>query len=507
MISTSKYPFIRCLNPQKIYNKYLDKTIVAPCGKCEACLLQRSAMSTLKCRLESEFYKYCYFITLTYNEDNIPLFHFFPKQRVADGITLYEAVDTSLDTHYNGYVLGEIEARDLDVLNLQAKSKHSGDIAYLRQRDVQLFMKRLRKYIKYEKVRYYCAGEYGPIHYRPHWHLLLWFNDEKTAQNLREVVSKAWRLGFIHVGKSSGAKAASYVAGYVNSRCSVPSLFDLPETKSKSTHSTRLGEKIVQDSIEEVYEQEFRDFVKRSWSFSNGTKEFGLWRSLKARFFPKCVGFTLSDSSELYESYTIVTRLRYVFELQKPYEIAIHITNRLYDETETLPYDDNRLSYLVDYYLSWISDKTDHIRGRISYNKSYWDKLLLRIYRILSVSSYFVDEICHGDSNMFRKRINDIIGFYSKEELFNIGRQIESKESILTSKYPQDEKWLYLDDLSQSDLECILHSYAGSNFNIACQHNWQNAVKHKKQNDMIDMFHPDNLRYNSLDDNINIYNY
>jgi hypothetical protein len=40
-------------------------------------------------------------------------------------------------------------------------------------RDLQLFMKRLRKAREPEKVRFFAGGEYGEINARPHYHLLL----------------------------------------------------------------------------------------------------------------------------------------------------------------------------------------------------------------------------------------------------------------------------------------------------------------------------------------------
>lgn len=500
MIKVNQYPFIRCLNPQRIYNKYLDKEIVAPCGKCEACLLQKSAMHTLKCRLESEFCNYCYFITLTYDESNIPLFRFIPvdKDETDCPEQLYVAIDVSDDSRYNGRELGRVYAKDLDIWSIQNRNCRGEDIAYLRQIDVQLFLKRLRKRITNEKIRYYCVGEYGPMHLRPHWHLLLWFNQEETAQNLRNYVSEAWRLGFIHVGKASAGRAASYVAGYVNSRLDIPPVLNLPETKSKCTHSTKLGEAFIQDSVEEIHAQEYRDFVKRSYSFYNGTTDFSLWRSLKTRYFPKCVGFTISDSSELYETYTVVPRLREILGIEKPYSLAEAMTYLIREQTESFCFE--RRNPNLQYYIDYIMYKVDHIDYHISMKPDYWSKLFQRIYRIMYISAYFVDVICEGNPNLYRQKINAIIDFYSKEELFNIADQVQRANNILNSKYPEDVKFLYLDDLDESDLECILHSFAGENFNIACQHNWQNSVKHKKQNDTIDMFNPDNLRYNDIDE-------
>ena len=64
----------------------------------------------------------------------------------------------------------------------------------LNYKDVQLFMKRLRK-CQDEKIRYFIVGEYGSKTGRPHYHALL-FN----INNIDDV-QKCWTHGFIHVGK------------------------------------------------------------------------------------------------------------------------------------------------------------------------------------------------------------------------------------------------------------------------------------------------------------------
>ena len=61
-------------------------------------------------------------------------------------------------------------------------------------RDIQLFMKRLRK-CQIEKIRYFIVGEYGSKTGRPHYHALL-FN----IKNIDDV-QKCWTLGFTHIGK------------------------------------------------------------------------------------------------------------------------------------------------------------------------------------------------------------------------------------------------------------------------------------------------------------------
>ena len=52
--------------------------------------------------------------------------------------------------------------------------------AVLHYRDVQLFLKKLRK--AGYKVRYICAGEYGSLRGRAHWHVVLFFRGKKLPR-------------------------------------------------------------------------------------------------------------------------------------------------------------------------------------------------------------------------------------------------------------------------------------------------------------------------------------
>lgn len=105
--------------------------IEIPCGKCIGCRLAYSRMWADRCIAEATCHESSYFVTFTYNEDNLP--------RVIHRET------------------GEIK-----------------DYGTLVKRDCQLMMKRLRKNYQYEnKIRFYLAGEYGSQTARPHYHAIL----------------------------------------------------------------------------------------------------------------------------------------------------------------------------------------------------------------------------------------------------------------------------------------------------------------------------------------------
>lgn len=153
--------------------------IKVPCGQCIGCRLERSRQWALRCMHESSLYPRNCFITLTYNNENLP------KN-------------------------GSLELRDF-----------------------QLFFKRLRK--KYgQKIKFFHCGEYGEKNQRPHYHACIFnfdFSDRipyKTTNGFTIYTSKSlsdlWTnpntgasLGFCTIGDVT-FESAAYVARYITKK-------------------------------------------------------------------------------------------------------------------------------------------------------------------------------------------------------------------------------------------------------------------------------------------------
>ena len=156
--------------------------INVPCGHCVGCRLDRSRQWADRMMLELDHSKTAIFVTLTYDPLNIP-------------------VACSLD---DGSVLFT-----------------------LNKRDVQLFMKRLRKAFSGREIRFYLAGEYGTDTHRPHYHLILFglsladFPDilpvrrNSFGQLLykSDMMYNIWKLGHVALAEVSWQTCA-YVARY-----------------------------------------------------------------------------------------------------------------------------------------------------------------------------------------------------------------------------------------------------------------------------------------------------
>lgn len=93
------------------------------------------------------------------------------------------------------------------------------DPPQLSPKDLQLFLKRLRRRLEPRRIRFFACGEYGSKTLRPHYHGVL-FGVEANNE-LEKIISASWvdsssgsSLGFIQVGPITPARAA-YVAKYV----------------------------------------------------------------------------------------------------------------------------------------------------------------------------------------------------------------------------------------------------------------------------------------------------
>lgn len=155
--------------------------IYVPCGKCEACLQKKKNEWIVRLTKEYESSTSAYFLTLTYDDEYLPT-----KTIVIDDV----------------------------VEEIQCVSK----------RDCQLFLKRLRKAIEPFKIRYYLVSEYGPKTLRPHYHALLFNFPAELKNKLDNIITNAWRNGFVSISNVNPARIA-YVCSYCMDNSTLPSQF------------------------------------------------------------------------------------------------------------------------------------------------------------------------------------------------------------------------------------------------------------------------------------------
>lgn len=261
----------RCQNPRTVVNKYTHEPVVASCGSCPSCVLRRSAVQTNLLTTYSAQFRYIYFVTLTYAPRFLPTLKVSVIEACTDDIAdvscvpdINELDDCDPNTYLFGFrsvprsasvklknstvertfkdpeVRFSYPMKPKDLLSILGKVKHyvPNRIPYICNRDLDLFLKRLRSYYPDEKLRYYAVSEYGPTSFRPHWHLLLFSNSERFSETVCENVPKAWSYGRCDASLSRGF-AAPYVASYVNSFVALPDFYtQMPKVvRPKSFHS------------------------------------------------------------------------------------------------------------------------------------------------------------------------------------------------------------------------------------------------------------------------------
>ena len=185
----------QCVDEINAYNRKrgtgkIYETI--PCNNCYACKLNNSAQWATRDVLECEDHDHRYWITLTYDEEHLPIYKYF-----TDGENYFEN---------DGTWTGTLEPEDVDK-----------------------FMNSLRKYFERKGItgiRYYYAGEYGSLNGRPHYHMLLWgtpldlsqfydfhVDDRHKLHWKSKEIDHFWGKGFADITEIEWSNAA-YTARY-----------------------------------------------------------------------------------------------------------------------------------------------------------------------------------------------------------------------------------------------------------------------------------------------------
>lgn len=213
------------------------------------------------------------------------------------------------------------------VEKLKKKSKCEGDnnafpqfkglLKYVNYRDYQLFAKRFRKYLftkigSYEKISSYVVSEYSPRTFRPHFHILFFFDSDEVAKNIRQAVYQSWKLGRVDTQLARDS-AGSYVSGYLNSVVSLPSIFtDVSFTKNKSRFSKLFGYESFRQTVK-TPEQAVERLSERIRFIRNGKPcEFSPPVSYISRLLPRFVPYSGNFSVE---TRTVLRSIRGVLQL------------------------------------------------------------------------------------------------------------------------------------------------------------------------------------------------
>jgi hypothetical protein len=268
-----------CQHRSFITNRYNGARIAVDCGQCDYCIHKKAQKASMRVKTAGSAFEYSYFVTLTYDNEHVPLMackvlhsdyedvvgisgdiHFGHEYHKFIPVSEYQCADNSMLRHiFFEQVQGTVpfdreikeyvpvkdnwflsmdairsfiyKTQSVDKTDYPASEQYGRDnlIPFLNYVDVQNYIKRLRKYLykqlgSYETLHFYAVGEYGPVHFRPHYHILLFTNSKEVSKVLRYCHDKSWKFGRSDFQIARGG-ASSYVASYVNSLSSAPLLY------------------------------------------------------------------------------------------------------------------------------------------------------------------------------------------------------------------------------------------------------------------------------------------
>ncbi len=225
------------------------------CGKCLHCKINKAREWTHRLMLEQSVASDSCFLTLTYNDENLP-----EKNQVS-------------------------------------------------KREMQLFIKRLRKEIENVKIRYLVCGEYGELSERPHYHCAIFgISDGYDGQ-----ISKAWNKGYIQIGDLT-RQSARYMCGYIIKNMRSEDDIRLkgrnPEFMLSSKKNGGIGIGAIKQIAQKLNQEEYysKDKVLRELSWGRSKLPLGRYLTCK-----------LNEALEISEEVKENELLKYQFELFDKY--------------------------------------------------------------------------------------------------------------------------------------------------------------------------------------------
>lgn len=167
-----------------VHEGFKDRPVEIPCGQCAGCRVQRSIEWAIRIHHESQQHTYNSFLTLTYNEENLP----------ADGGLRVK--------HFQDFMKRLRRAPDLN--EYQGKFLMDSD-----------------------RIRFFHCGEYGEQRARPHYHACIfgldfadkipWSNQRGNIIYQSDSLNKLWEKGHCTIGNLT-FESAAYVARYITKK-------------------------------------------------------------------------------------------------------------------------------------------------------------------------------------------------------------------------------------------------------------------------------------------------
>lgn len=266
---------------------YYRDNLVVPCGKCINCLKNKQNAMVSRVISEAKERHSFHFVTLTYDEDSLPLAESVYRCDVSTGECEHVGLEK---VDCNGVPFIDIRPRivhghricDLALSNRMRSIAPGGSPRYidfplfegreiegytyfsrvtpsLNREDVRLWIKACRVAFKRETgskldFTYICVGEYGPRTCRPHYHLAFFgLSDEEVSWMVDRWLygsQKSWkRVKAVNDDKTNGYQiAARYIGKYMSKgKYDCASVLDKDAQKPRVMQSIGVGKALVKE--------------------------------------------------------------------------------------------------------------------------------------------------------------------------------------------------------------------------------------------------------------------
>lgn len=541
-----------CQHRSFITNKYTGARIAVDCGQCDYCIHKRAKKASMRVKTAGSAFKYSYFVTLTYDNANIPLMscsvlhsdyedvvgisgdiHHGHEYHQYIPVSRYQCDDNSVLRHiffeqvqgtvpFDREIKEYVPVKDNWFLSMDAirsfitktqavnktdypaSAQYGRDnlIPFLNYVDVQNYIKRLRKHLfqqlgSYETLHFYAVGEYGPVHFRPHYHLLLFTNSEKVSEVLRYCHDKSWKLGRSDFQRSAGG-SSSYVASYVNSLSAAPLLYrSCRSFRPRSRASIGFFEKGC-DFVES--EDPYAQIVQKIDSVVNGrvydfngisvrsTPPLSYIRTLLPRFSSACNDDSIAITRILFAVHRVPQRIAR-FGIIHYNDSVLSLANAYYEylKVNSVLTDDDKIVL----HAARCSTRFGH--SSVDFDA---DSFVDRLYRLfLYVYKFFRNwhlPSFGSDISAYLGRINFII---------KTGIEYESKKNYeslrdaysLRSQYPDVSDCMFALPQNGHEID-VLQAVSSETIHLLEQLRYRSAtfcrdmIKHKKLNDANNIF-------------------
>lgn len=228
--------------------KQKEEKYSVPCGKCPQCVARRVSAWSFRLMQEDKKSISSYFITLTYDTKNIPISRAGYKNLSKRDVQLF--IKRLRKNHHDA--ARKEATRCGNNVNSQERGGSDGD----------------------RSIKYYAVGEYGGKTFRPHYHIIL-FNAEL------ELIQPSWDKGHVHYGYVTGA-SVGYTMKYISKPGKIPLHRNDDRQPEFALMSKGLGKDYLTPQMCQWHKQ---DLLNRMYLNYDGGKKCSMPRYYKDRIY------------------------------------------------------------------------------------------------------------------------------------------------------------------------------------------------------------------------------